>query len=165
MNHMTLPYSLALAVGFLVGWTPLGMAQDEDTASTPEASHPIEYQADSCMEEGGWTTQAMRECAAQAHDDWEAEIQRLTTMLKRVLGSEAREALAVSQEAWEASRDADFAFIAAYHVELYRAELGSGSLGPLGEQLHRNAVLKDRALQLQRYLDGLEELEAPPEDE
>ncbi|MFC3286201.1 lysozyme inhibitor LprI family protein [Litchfieldella rifensis] len=152
-----------VTVGILAGWASIGVAQEQDEETSPPASHPIELKADSCMEEGNWTTQAMRECAAQAHKDWEDEIERLTTTLERVLGSEAREALVAAQEAWQVSRDADYDFIAAYYAELSQAELGSGTLWPLAEQMHRNAVLQDRANQLQRYLDALEELEAPAE--
>lgn len=152
-----------LTVAVLAGWASVGMAQEQDEEALPPVSHPIELKADSCMEEGNWTTQAMRECAAQAHEDWEAEVERVKTTLERALGSEAREALAAAQETWQVSRDADYDFIAAYYAELSRAELGSGTLWPLAEQLHRNAVLQDRAHQLQRYLDALEELEAPAE--
>lgn len=150
----------------MIGWIPFGIAYaEEDTSPMPPASHPIEHKVDSCMEEGDWTTQAIQECTEQAHDDWEEEIERLTMTLERVLGSEAREALENAQLAWEESRDADYAFIAAYHAELQRAELGDDSLAPLAEQLHRNNVLQDRALQLQRYLEGLEELRVPEDDE
>ncbi|EPC01062.1 hypothetical protein L861_10845 [Litchfieldella anticariensis FP35 = DSM 16096] len=161
MKCISLPCRHVLAVGVLAGWVPAMLVQAQEAAPEPEASHPIEHKTDSCMEEGDWTTQAMHECAAQAHDDWEEEIQRLTMMLERVLGSEAREALSDAQEAWRSSRDADFAFISAYYAQLYRAELSGGTLGPLAEQLFRNAVLQDRANQLQRYLDALEELQAP----
>lgn len=130
----------------------------------PPAGHPIEYRRDSCMEDGDWTAQAMRDCAWTAHEEWQAEVERLHDRLASVLGADARDALELSRQRWEASRDADYAFIAAYHADLERAELGEGELVPLAEQLGRNAVLESRVRQLQRYLDGLASLPEPPPD-
>lgn len=147
------------------------VVQSEETDPVPTSSHLIEHKTDSCMEEGGWSGAAMRECAVLAYDDWQAEIERLETRLARRLGSDAREALEHAQRQWEQGRDADLAFVAAYYSDLRRAgpppddaeaeDDAQGSLWPLAEQLRRNAVLEDRARQLQRYLDGLEELGRP----
>ncbi|APX94076.1 hypothetical protein BWR19_14670 [Halomonas sp. 1513] len=143
-----------------------GLAQGE--APPTRGSHPIDHKTDSCMEEGEWHTPAMLACASDAYDDWQTEVERLVSRLSGRLGSEAREALALAQQQWELSRDADFAFVAAYYADLQYAEEGyvddetraaaGDTPWPLAEQLRRNAVLEDRAYQLQRYLDGLEEL-------
>lgn len=160
---MTMTRFVGGAACLLMGGLTLGvMAQANETPVTV-TTHPIELETDSCMESGNWTTQAMRDCASEAQSAWNEEIERLASVLERVLGGEAVEALEQAQAAWRTSRDADFELIGAYHAELYRAELGGGTLGPLSEQLHRNAVLRDRALQLQRYLDALEELNPPEE--
>lgn len=153
--------------GMLLMAAPMaGLAQGE--AAPIRGSHPIDLKTDSCMEEGEWRPPAMLECAAGAYDDWQAEVERLASRLSGRLGSEAREALDVAQQQWQLSRDADFAFIAAYYADLQHAEEGyaddetlavaGDTPWPLAEQLRRNAVLEDRVYQLQRYLDGLEEL-------
>lgn len=126
------------------------------------AGHPIEHKMDSCMEEEGWAVQAMLECAMVAHADWQDEVERLGSRLAGRLGGDTRETFESAQGHWEVSRDAEFALIAAYYTDLQRADPASGddveSLWPLAEQLRRNVVLEDRAYQLQRYLDGLEEM-------
>lgn len=166
MNTSVLSSRPTWMSALLIGWLPFGVVHaEEEPSPMPPASHPIEHKSDSCMEEGDWTTQAIQACTEQAEEDWEEEIERLTQTLERVLGGEAREALKTAQATWEESRDADYDFITAYHAELQRAELSEDALAPLAEQLHRNNVLQDRALQLQRYLEGLEELRAPEEEE
>ncbi|SDL29793.1 Protein of unknown function [Franzmannia pantelleriensis] len=163
MMHTAIRHS----IGILLLAAPMtGLAQGE--APPTRGSHPIDLKADSCMEEGEWHTPAMLDCAADAYDDWQAEVERLASRLSGRLGGEARDALALAQQQWALARDADFAFIAAYYADLQHAEEGYADdetremIGdtpwPLAEQLRRNAVLEDRAYQLQRYLDGLEEL-------
>lgn len=129
-----------------------------DEADREDVSRHIEHQLDLCMEEGDWTADAMRECASKASDEWQDELDALRGRLSRALAGDARDAFDASQEAWEASRDAEFRFISAYHEELRKAELGQGDLLSVSELMSRNAVLKDRAARLQRYLDGLEEV-------
>ncbi|WP_161598962.1 lysozyme inhibitor LprI family protein [Aidingimonas lacisalsi] len=137
----------------------IGYAETEsDPQDAISVTHPIEHRLDLCMEEGDWTTRSMRECTHAAYEEWQAEVEELKNRLSRALGSEAREALDASQRAWEKSRDAEFRFISAYHEEFRQAELGQGTLIPVAEQLRRNAVLRDRVQQLQRYLDGLEDI-------
>ncbi|MBD3895629.1 DUF1311 domain-containing protein [Halomonas sp. ML-15] len=162
MTHLR----LCQAVAVLMFAAPLaGLAQAEPPPT--RGSHPIDHKTDSCMEEGDWQTPAMQACASDAYDDWQDEVERLASRLSGRLGSEARQALDAAQQQWELSRDADFAFIAAYYADLQHAEEGyiddeawaeGDTPWPLAEQLRRNAVLEDRAYQLQRYLDGLEEL-------
>ena len=158
---------LGPAVAVLLLAAPLAAVAEEEPPPA-RGSHPIDHQTDSCMEEGEWRTPAMLACAADAYDDWQAEVERLASRLSGRLGSEARDALELAQQQWALSRDADFAFIAAYYADLKHAEEGyvdeasradaGDTPWPLAEQLRRNAVLEDRAHQLQRYLDGLEEL-------
>ncbi|MCH4562490.1 lysozyme inhibitor LprI family protein [Halomonas sp. EGI 63088] len=131
------------------------------------ASHPIAHRIDGCMEEGDWLPESMLACAEAAEPQWQDEVERLTARLASVLGGEAREALEASDLAWQASRDADLAFIEAYHAQFEEAELGDPELIPLARQLHRNAVFEVRVDRLQRLLDGLEAVHetAPGDDE
>nr|WP_163502323.1 lysozyme inhibitor LprI family protein [Halomonas socia] len=155
------------AVAALLLAAPLAVVAEDESPPT-RGSHPIDHKTDSCMEEGEWRTPAMLACAADAYDDWQAEVERLASRLSGRLGNEARDALELAQQQWALGRDADFAFIAAYYADLKHAEEGyaddearadaGDTPWSLAEQLRRNAVLEDRAYQLQRYLDGLEEL-------
>lgn len=153
-------------MGLLLANTPV-LALGE--ALPMQVGHTIEHKMDSCMEEGEWASQAMFECAEIAHGDWQEEVERLESRLAGRLGSDTREALETAQHHWEASRDTDFAFITTYYADLQRADpaedddAAGEQLWPLAEQLRRNAVLEDRASQLQRYLNGLEELPHRPD--
>ncbi|MBB3329413.1 hypothetical protein BDK63_000253 [Halomonas campaniensis] len=147
-------------------WPLLACLPLESLTAQPLPSpggHPIEYALDDCMEQGEWQPSVMRECAATAESRWQDEVAQLTARLAQVLGREAREALEASDDAWQRALDADLALIDAYHAQLVEAELGDPALLPLARQLHRNAVLEERALRLRRFLDGLEALEMPAE--
>lgn len=122
------------------------------------ASHPIALQLDSCMAEYQSHSQDMLECAREAEVAWEEEVVRLTERLSSVLGEEAREALESADLAWQASRNADLAFIDAYHDQLKEAELGDPELVLLSRQMHRNAGLEIRVSRLENFLAGLEDI-------
>jgi hypothetical protein len=133
-----------------------GFADDAPPTASESVSHPIAHRIDACIEEGGWQPDAMLSCARTAEEEWQEEVERLTERLSSVLGSEPREALEESDQAWQISRHADLAFIDAYHDQLVEAEVGDPELLPLTRQLHRNAVLESRVDLLQRFLSGLE---------
>lgn len=111
------------------------------------------------MEEGDWQPVAMLACARAAEANWRDEVERLTERLAKVLGREAREALEVSDREWRRSFDADLALIDAYHAQLTEADLGEPEVQRLTRQFLRNALLEERAMSLQRLLDGLEVVE------
>ncbi|WP_373183496.1 hypothetical protein [Halomonas campaniensis] len=152
LRHLLWPLLAAL---------PLGSLTAQPLPSS--GGHPIDYAFDECMEQAEWQPSAMHECATAAESRWQEEVAQLTARLDRVLGREAREALETSDAAWQRALDADLALIDAYHAQLVDAELGDPALLPLSRQLHRNAVLEERALRLRRFLDGLEVLEVPDE--
>ncbi len=131
-------------------------------------SHAIALETDSCMEVGDWLPEPMLDCAETAELEWQAEVERLTDRLSSVIGSKAREALEVSDDAWRSSRDAELAFIDAYHHQLEEAELGNPQMRRLSVQMYRNEVLKARVERLQGFLAGLERMpevwEETPED-
>ncbi len=109
--------------------------------------------------------QGMLDCAKEAETAWEEEVVRLTERLSSVLGEEAREALEAADLAWQASRDADLAFIDAYHDQLEEAELGDPDLVMLSRQMHRNAGLEIRVSRLEHFLAGLEDIPESIPDE
>lgn len=109
--------------------------------------------------------QGMLDCAKEAETAWEEEVVRLTERLSSVLGEQAREALEAADLAWQASRNADLAFIDAYHDQLEEAELGDPDLVMLSRQMHRNAGLEIRVSRLEHFLAGLEDIPESIPDE
>lgn len=84
--------------------------------STPQkeepAEHPIVTQRRECLETPeNQTTLGMIECEARAAAAWEAEIPVLLDRVSSRLTPEAASALAESQEAWSAFRDAELEFL------------------------------------------------------
>ena len=110
------------------------------------------------MGESQANSEGMLGCAREAEAAWEDEVVRLTERLSSVLGEQAREALESADLAWQASRDADLAFIDAYHDQLEEAELGDSELVLLSRQMHRNAGLEIRVSRLENFLAGLEDI-------
>lgn len=159
-----------LVPSVFLGLSCLGLAETpanaEQVPGGPSlGSHAIALETDNCMEESGWLAEPMLDCAEAAEQSWHAEVERLTDRLSSVIGSEAREALEVSDDAWQASRDAELAFIDAYHQQLEEVELGDPHMRPLSVQMYRNEVLKDRVERLEGFLAGLERIPEVPEEE
>ena len=145
---------LLVALALLCG--PL-LAQSEPSARVDTLRHELH----ACLVEAGEDLDAMLACAETAEAGWREQVQRLTGRLDRALGEEAREALALSEQAWETSREADLRLMAAYHAQLLEAELGMPGMLELSHQLQRNAVLEARAGLLLRLLEGLGSLPDP----
>lgn len=128
-------------------------------------SHAIALETDICMEAGDWQPLPMLECVYAAELKWQAEVQRLTERLSSVIGGEAREALAASDASWQSSRDAELAFIDAYHRQLEEAQLGDPDMRRLSVQMYRNEVLKARVERLQGFFAGLERMPEVSEEQ
>lgn len=117
---------------------------------------------EACMADAQWEPEPSLACARETESQWALEVERLDARLDKVLGREARLALEASTAAWQSTRGADLALVEAYHDQLVMAQLGDPALIPLSRQLHRNAVLEERAGFLQRLLEGLETSRPPP---
>lgn len=146
----TLLAALALVCG------PL-LAQSEPSARVDTLQHELH----ACLVEAEEDLDAMLACAETAEAGWRDQVERLGGRLERALGEEARDALALSEQAWEASRAADLTLLAAYHDQLQEAELVAPGVLELSHQLQRNAVLEARAGLLLRLLEGLGSLPDP----
>lgn len=137
-------------------------AQAEPVTMVPaQGSHAIDLEIDSCLEAVDWLPELMLDCAEAAEQKWQAEVERLTDRLASVIGSEARDALEVSDALWQSSRDAELKFIDAYHRQLEEAELGNPQMRGLSVQMYRNEVVKMRVERLQSFLAGLERMPVP----
>jgi hypothetical protein len=144
---------------------PLALIGGGTVAAEPPASHGIPLEMEACMAEAESHVAASLACAEHAETAWRDAVERLSARLASTLGRDSRDALETADEAWQASRDAELAFIDAYHTQLEEAELGDPALLPLARQWQRNAVFEARVAHLERFLEGLESIpEAVPEE-
>lgn len=151
----SLPAATLLTALTLIG-EPL-LAQSDPSAQVESLQHEMH----ACLVEAGEALDAMLACADTAEAGWREQVERLTGRLDRALGEEARDALAMSQQAWEASREADLSLMAAYHAQLQEVELVAPGMLELSHQLQRNAIFEARANLLLRLFDGLRSLPDP----
>ncbi|MEQ5802889.1 lysozyme inhibitor LprI family protein [Halomonas sp. H10-9-1] len=130
--------------------------------SAPSAQlESLQHKWHACLVEAEEELEAMLACADTAEAGWREQVERLTGRLGRALGEESREALALSEQAWQASREADLTLLEAYHAQLQEVELGRPGMLELSHRLQRNAIFEARANLLLRLLDGLGSLPAP----
>lgn len=151
----SLPAATLLTVLALIG-EPL-LAQSDPATQVESLQHELQ----ACLVEAEEALDAMLACADTAEAGWREQVERLRGRLDRALGEEAREALALSDQAWQASREADLALMEAYHAQLQELELGMPGMLELSHQLQRNAIFEARANLLLRLLDGLGSLPDP----
>lgn len=154
MPH-SLPAAFVLAALALIG-EPL-LAQSDPSAQVESLQHELH----ACLVEAEEDLDAMLACADTAEAGWREQVERLTGRLDRALGEEARDALVLSEQAWQASREADLTLMEAYHAQLQEVELVMPGMLELSHQLQRNAIFEARANLLLRLLDGLGSLPDP----
>ena len=111
-----------------------------------DKKHPIDVWLDKAIEKDS-TTHGMRRATAQATEKWDAELNKVYKKLLAALKPDQKAALVKSQKAWIAYRDAEIATI--------REIIGKkdGTMWPVVAGGNVRGLTKDRALQLQGYLD------------
>ena len=113
--------------------------------------HPIDKALDQC-EDKKQGTMGEAECLSDAFTSWEKDIADTYGALKRLVTRAELQTLQAGQKSWEAYRNHEFAFIAA----MLNQKRGTMYI-PIRLE-YRIAVLKARALELERYMGRLKRL-------
>jgi uncharacterized protein YecT (DUF1311 family) len=120
---------------FCIFWIAPAYAQEK---------HPIEVSLDNCLDKFNSATAGMVECLREAHDKWDAEMNRYYNLLMGILKEEAKKQLRQSQKAWLRFRGLEFEFIPNYYLDIGSYQ-GPTTWG------HKVDVVCARALELQAY--------------
>ena len=115
------------------------------SAQPAPPTHPIELELQRCTEAAGSVDAAMGDCAGQAMDAWDADMNATYAKLMDALEPEQREALREAQRRWLAFRDAEFEAIGAMHAN-------GGTLDSLMARSASMEVVRQRALDLAHHL-------------
>jgi uncharacterized protein YecT (DUF1311 family) len=134
------PLRSALTFGVLAALAAPGLAvaQPQD-----EPAHPLDRQLDACVEREP-STVGTSVCLHEAHDAWDAELNRVYARVTAELAPEARRALRDAQRRWIAFRDAELAALAATLPE-------DGTMWPMVYADLRMQRVRQRALDLRDY--------------
>jgi uncharacterized protein YecT (DUF1311 family) len=108
-----------------------------------QEEHPIDSSLGDCLDKSN-STAGMIECLKEAHDKWDAEMNRYYNLLMGILKEEAKKQLRQSQKAWLRFRDLEFEFIPNYYLDI-------GSYQGPTTWSHKVDVVRARALELQAY--------------
>jgi uncharacterized protein YecT (DUF1311 family) len=125
--------------------TPTGALAEDDE------KHPIERTMDDCME-NNTSTSGMQKCATVAIEQWEVELNRIYNALMGKLDKEGKEKLKTTQFLWLKHRDAEFETINSVYSVAER-EMGGGTLWKLTPLIAKVEIVKNRTLELTRYLN------------
>lgn len=117
-------------------------------ASPREEQHPIDIAYDRCQERDP-STGGMVQCAAEAKEQWDAELNVVYKELMARLGDAERLMLREAQRQWLTFRDTEIAFA----MEMYAGMEGSMWRAVAADAEMR--VTRDRAIKLQHYLDTI----------
>lgn len=98
------------------------------------------------------TTSHQVDCAYQAYDSWDVELNKNYRLILAKLGPKERDAIMASQRNWLVYRDSEFAAIdAIYYNNL------EGTMYNAMRILDRTSIVEQRANQLKGYLSLLDE--------
>lgn len=116
--------------------------------------HPIDKWHQECLEqEDNQNTIGMTECDNLALEKWDKELNKVYNSLIKKLTPKGKETLKNSQKAWLKFRDAEYNAIAEMYGNL------DGTMWMNVRSSFTMDIIRDRVLQLQSYLDALNDAE------
>jgi uncharacterized protein YecT (DUF1311 family) len=120
---------------------------------TPDPSrYPVDSAYVACLAvPDNQTTLGMVDCAIEAHDAWDRELNRYYKLLLTILSPEEKEKLRIAQRNWLAYRDSEITF--------YRTTYGNllGTMWQIVAAERGLEIVRQRAIELQTYYDVLME--------
>ena len=119
-------------------------------AQESKKEHPIDQWLAKCIQQDE-STAGMRNCTARAYDMWDKELNKAYKSLMNNLSPDGKKALKASQLAWIKYRDSESKF----NDEI--TTLKGGTLYLLMGDSSRLEMVKDRTLELRRYIGILDE--------
>lgn len=156
MSQCSQSLSAMLALSLAVGWFPAPtLAQPASPSPAAVAEPPIERDLGACFEKDP-SNAGMIACTDEAARRWEAEIERTSKEIQPKLPEAAKSGFKAAQAAWVKFRDAEFAS----HDALYRTF--DGTMYRLMHASRRKEIIRQRAEELQRTLDVLNEASPAP---
>lgn len=111
---------------------------------------PIDAKTEGCTSEAT-STMSMLECENQAYDAWDARLNQNYQRVRGHLDAEGKKALQASQRDWLKHRDGEFQWM----QDAYRKM--QGTIYQVSAASTRVRIVRDRALQLQSFLETVEE--------
>lgn len=120
---------------------------------TPDPSrYPVDSAYVACLDiSDNQTTSGMVDCAIQAHDAWDKELNKYYKLLLNILSPEEKEKLRIAQRNWLAYRDSEIAFYGTTYGNLL------GTMWQLVGAERGLEIVRQRALELQKYYEILME--------
>ena len=114
-----------------------------------EYIHHIDIFYEDCMNESKCITSEMVKCGEETYQKWEVELDKYYNLLMDVLDDDSKKQLRHSQEEWIEFKDAEFAFIPYYFLDI------GSYIGPATID-NKISIIRARALQLKAYYDILD---------
>lgn len=130
----------ALTLSILLGTSGFGMAEDR------ELKHPIDSWYDQCQDKDP-STAGIVQCAAEAGERWDAELNLVYKKLLANLSPEQKSQIKESQRQWISFRDRESEFMGGLYGSFQ---------GTMWRPVAADAVMRltrDRTLELQKYLE------------
>ncbi|MGV8057299.1 MAG: lysozyme inhibitor LprI family protein [Smithellaceae bacterium] len=126
------------------------MSASISTAQGNKSDHPIDKWFEKCVAQDD-STAGMRECYSKAYDLWDKELNKAYIKLMNKAHTEGKKALKSAQQSWIRYRDSEF--------KLNNQIVGTrdGTMWLLVGDKDRMQIIKERALELRRYADILDE--------
>jgi len=125
--------------------------QTQPAAPAQVKKHPIDIWLEQCTAKDE-STLGQTKCLGEAYEKWDAELNRVYKALAVKLPEAGRAALKTAQLAWLKFRDEEFNYLNALYDPL------QGSMYRVVKAADRVDVVRKRALELQSYLDILEQI-------
>lgn len=114
-----------------------------------KAETEAQKKLENCIAESDLTTASMTNCANNASEDWDKELNQVYQELMNKLNPKAKEELRLSQLKWLKHRDKELEFIDA----MYYDERFQGTMYSNMRAADRFSVVKERVLVLRGYLN------------
>jgi uncharacterized protein YecT (DUF1311 family) len=135
-------------VRYLLVMFPFGMAHW--VCAQQAEKHPIDMHYEGCLSiDSNQTTYGMMHCAQLAEEEWDAELNKSYKQLMEALSPENQVKLRDAQRKWLAFRDSERTFSGDMHYDM------QGTMYHVMAADREAEIVKERALNLERYLDTL----------
>ena len=115
-----------------------------------EKEHRIDQALEDCIEKDS-STAGMAQCTYKAEEMWDSELNKIYQQLSASLDEKEKEALKKAQKNWIQYRDSEFDLIGTLYSKM------EGSMYIPMRAADRMEIVKARALELQNYLNLLQE--------
>jgi uncharacterized protein YecT (DUF1311 family) len=121
------------------------------TFSQTKKENPIDVLESKCLNKENISNSEMCNCAIQARESWDKELNKYYSLLKTKLPKEAFETLKESQKQWLVYRDKEYVFISKYFYEVKQ-----GTMWYAVSESKKRDIVKTRAVELEGYYKMLE---------